>query len=69
MIRSLGTEFHLTQTLMHITGRLSDRFSKQLVGHEVGAGTGCKETTIFHKLHAAQINFTISFDGIFHRVS
>ena len=69
MIRCLGAEFHLTQTLVDAVSRLSDCLGKQLIRHKMGAGTGCKKSTIFHKLHGTKINLAIAFDGIFNRIS
>ncbi len=60
MIWSLGPIFYLAQTFMHISGRLPDGLGKKLVIHKMGAGTGSKETAVFHQLHGTEIDLTIA---------
>src|SRR5699024_6568305 len=52
MIRCLGPELHLAQTLMGISGCLTDGLGKQLIIHEMGAGTGGQESSVLHQLHS-----------------
>ena len=60
MIRCLGAEFHLTQTLVDAVSCLSDCLGKQLIRHKMGAGAGRKKSAIFHKLHGTKVNLTIA---------
>ena len=53
MIGSLGSEFHLTKPFVEIPCRLIDGFRKQVVGHEMGTGTGSQKSAVFDKLHGS----------------
>ena len=54
---------------MDIVGCLVDGFCEEFVVHEVGARAGAQVAAVFDQLHAAQVDFAVSFDGIFDRVS
>lgn len=69
MIRSLCPEFHLAQSLVHVTGRLPDRFCKQLISHEMGAGTSSKEAAVLYQLHGTEIDLTIALYCILYRIT
>ncbi len=68
VIRRLGPEFHLAQALMDVSCRLADGLGKQLIIHEMGAGTGCQKSPVFYQLHGTQIDLPVSPDCIFNRV-
>ena len=55
MIRRLGPEFHLAQTLMGVSCRLADGLGKQLIIHEMGAGTGCQKSLSFTSFMARRL--------------
>ena len=65
MIRSLGTELYLTETLMGCLGSFFDGLCQQFLGHEMRAGAGGEIAAIFDKLQAFHIDLTITFDGVF----
>ena len=50
MIRTLGLEFYLAETLMRTMRSLPDCFGKKLRIHEMGAGTGYQESAVLHQL-------------------
>ena len=65
MIRSLGTELYLAETLMGCLGSFFDGLCQQFLGHEMRAGAGGEIAAIFDKLQAFHIDLTITFDGVF----
>ena len=68
MIRSLGAEFSLAETDMSISGCLRNCFRKELLVHEVRAGTGRKESAVLYQAHSPEVYFAValcgSLDGI-----
>ena len=52
MIRSLGTELYLAETLMGCLGSFFDGLCQQFLGHKMRAGAGGEIAAIFDKLQA-----------------
>ena len=50
MIRALGLELYLAETLMRTMRSFPDRFGKKLRIHEMGAGTSYQESAVLHQL-------------------
>ena len=69
VIRSLGAVLYLAEAFVDVVSRLVDGFREEFIVHEVGTRTGTQVTAVFDQFHAAQIDFTISLDCIFDRVS
>lgn len=63
MIRSLGAEFSLAETDMSISGCLCNSPGKELLIHEVGAGTGRKESAVLYQAHSPEVDFAVALCG------
>ena len=69
VIRGLGAVLYLTEAFVNVVSRLVDGFREEFIVHEVGTRTGAQVAAVFDQFHAAQIDFTISLDCVFDRVS
>ena len=50
---------------MEAMRRFADRLGEQIRLHEVGTGTGDQKTAVTDEFHAAEIDLTVAFYGIF----
>ena len=58
-----------TEMLRQAAKSVHVRLRKELIAHKVRAGTCSQITAILYQLHAAQIDLTVAFDGVFHGAS